>query len=365
MMKERREPVRKPVPWEPRVQQRGRVGGREKVERQVPGQALGRKLLLHRLQPRPRERDIDRTIGEHEQQPARTGAARHQPDEVHRRVVAPVEIVEEEHERRIGSQRLERLGDLTEHAVGRRAKSLVLQRIARLDERRHLGQPRRRVPSQQGGDASAPRIAREPSERVEHRQVRFGAAGVLQALTLRDPGSSVLLDLPQEGVDDARLADPAFPDHEHDLTLAGERSHERRMQRHERAVASNQRCPGHVERRCTDGVRGAGSIVGRRRVERRRGRHWRNEAIPDPPCRVHEPRRRRIVPESAANLTNRDLQHRIADVDSRPDVIEQLVFGDDPVHVASEVIEHAVGLRGQPDGARALPQQLRPRIEAE
>ena len=105
-------------------------------------------------------------------------------------------------------------------------------------------------------------MAREPAERIEHRQVRFRAAGVLQALTLRDPHSRIPLDLPQEGVDDARLADPAFTDHEHDLTLAGERAHKRRMQRLERAVASNQRCRGHVDRRRTGELKGAGPIVG-------------------------------------------------------------------------------------------------------
>jgi len=64
------------------------------------------------------------------------------------------------------------------------------------------------------------------------------------------------------------------------------------------------------------------------------------------------------------DFTDRDFQDSVADVHFRPDVIEQFVFGDDALRVTDEVVEHAEGLRRQPDGTVVVPKHLRPGIQS-
>src|SRR5262249_22450966 len=141
----------------------------------------------------------------------------------------PMQIVEDDDERRLGGERFQRFGDLSEHALRRCAEDLVLQRLALLDQGWHLGQPRRSVAPEQRDDALPAPKTREATRRVENRQVRFGTAHVLEALTPRDPHVRVvLLYARYERVDHAGLADPAFADDEHHLTATTDGARERR-----------------------------------------------------------------------------------------------------------------------------------------
>ena len=81
--------------------------------------------------------------------------------------------------------------------------------------------------------------------------------------------------------------------------------------------------------------------------------------------RFDEARRLGIVRKRLANLTDRDLQHGIADERVRPDRADQSLFRYKLPGLRQQVCEHRERLGPELDGARVPPETLVDRVEGE
>jgi hypothetical protein len=78
-----------------------------------------------------------------------------------------------------------------------------------------------------------------------------------------------------------------------------------------------------------------------------------------------EPRRFRIVGQGFADLTDRDLEHRVADEGVGPDGANQALLRDELTRTRQQMLEHRERLRAQLDDLGAPPQALVDRVEVE
>ena len=155
---------------------------RQILERQLLTFPSGKELLLHRLERMPAGDQLGRPVGaDHHQMrgPPTAGDVR---DQVQRREVAPVQVLQHEHERRVRRQRVERLAHLPEHPLARRAERLAAEELAigRRDDRWHLHQPHRRVRAQHVNDLRI--LEAQLPNRVQDGQVRLAHPVLLQTL---------------------------------------------------------------------------------------------------------------------------------------------------------------------------------------
>ena len=92
------------------------------LERQFLTEAVRLQLPLDALQRMLAEDDVDRPIRADHHQPCGVAAPGEVADQIERRVVAPVQILEHDDERRLDGDRVHRLGHLAQHAFagGRR-----------------------------------------------------------------------------------------------------------------------------------------------------------------------------------------------------------------------------------------------------
>jgi hypothetical protein len=63
-----------------------------------------------------------------------------------------------------------------------------------------------------------------------------------------------------------------------------------------------------------------------------------------------------LVTQGAADLTHTDLESGIADEDSGPECLEQLLLGDEAAGMRHEMLQDAEGFRRERDGLRPFPQ---------
>src|SRR5262249_32799409 len=93
-------------------------------------------------------------------------------EEIDRRGIAPVQILDHEQERHGGGDRVDRVDELAEHPLGRCAGDPATQRIelAVWDERRHLSEPQRSVAGEDGYEIPSAFAATEPREGLEDRE---------------------------------------------------------------------------------------------------------------------------------------------------------------------------------------------------
>ena len=205
---------------------------------------------------------VDRPVAAQHEEARGLAALREKADQVERRGIAPVEVLEHEDQRLLRAERLGELGDLAQHALARGALELALQRCAAVlaDEPGHLHEPARRHAAQRLDEGRPAGAARERAERLEHRQVRLAAAEVVEALAARDAHRR--LDPREPRVDQRRLADAGLAGHEHHLALR------RRapgpavlVERRERVVAADERQPADGRRpaACSAPARAAGA----------------------------------------------------------------------------------------------------------
>jgi hypothetical protein len=200
-----------------------------------------------------------------QQQPRGLAPAQHRGDEVERRVVGPVQVLEYEHDRRRRRDGVERLEHLAQHPRAGRALRAIADGVGRLalaEQPRQLHEPSRRALRQRRHDRVAGRSARKRAERLEHRHVRLAGPALCQALP--DSHDGIRGRLVQEGV--------------HERALAGARL----APRQHACAASRQRPP-----QCVAQPRQlrlpAGGRRGVARGRRRRGRHERRVVLEDAP----------------------------------------------------------------------------------
>ena len=198
-------------------------GPGQELDPQLLALPVSGQLLLHCAQRMRADDHVDGAERAEQQQARRLPAARERGDEIERGVVAPVKVLEDEHEGDLGRQRLKRLGHLAEHALPRRPEDLPLQPITVgcADQRGHLDEPGGRVALENGDDAVPVVLAAESPEGLEHGHVGLSRAVEGETLAPRRPDAPALQPV-QEQVDERGLPDTGLARDEDDLSLSAE-----------------------------------------------------------------------------------------------------------------------------------------------
>ena len=112
------------------------------------------QLVLDRVERMPSGQRLGGPARGEDQDPRRPGAPREVGEPVHRRGIAPVEILEPEDQGGVRGHDLDGLGQLAQHPLPGDAGGLSLERpqLRGVQDRRHLDEPRRRVLAEQAGD---------------------------------------------------------------------------------------------------------------------------------------------------------------------------------------------------------------------
>jgi hypothetical protein len=352
-MDRRGEPRRDLRAWKTRLEIARDVGLREIVHGELvtlPAQAqpadhVGQAVLLHG--------DVRRPVGPDHHQPRRLTTLAEQRQQIERRRIAPVQVLEHEHECHRPGQLLRQHGKLAQHAFGSGRVQGTAQLIITVAEQpRQLRQPGRRDATQQAGQIGAMRQSGEAFGGFEHRHVWLARSELLDTTTAADPhrrGGSEECIGGEERFDERRLADPGRARHEDDLALARDGSLEERLQSRELDRTADERSRrdglGHRHRphlmRCADEAKAAAMN------------------------RLDEGRRLGVVAQRDAQLADRLRQRVRRDCDVTPDGVQQLVFRDEHAGTLDEVEEDRPRLRPQ-WYSDASPGELAPtQIEAE
>ena len=202
------------------------VGLLQPLERQLTSQAVHHQILLERLERTVGHDDVRRTVCADHEQSGRFSPPGDRGDDVERRVIGPVEILEDEHDGGCGGHDFERLAEFTHHTFARGAENLPLERglLVASDEGRELNHPRRRVRLQRVHDLRAAWSTRELPDRFEHRVIGFFAAEALDRLTACHAQTwNAKGGLPKD-IHQTRLPNPGFADHKHHLPATVERA---------------------------------------------------------------------------------------------------------------------------------------------
>ena len=167
-----------------------------------------------------------------DEQADRVAPPQHRGEQVERRVVGPVQVLEHERERRRRADGVERLEHLAQHPGARRALRAVAHRLgvrAVVEQPRQLDEPRRRALRERGHDRLPRRAAGEVAERLQDRHVRLAGAAVAEAL----PDARGHAGAGQERVDERALADARLAAHHHAGAQAAHGALERPVQQRE------------------------------------------------------------------------------------------------------------------------------------
>ena len=225
-----------------RIEVRRHIGGRQQLERDLLAQPLRLQFLVHATQRVIGDRHLDRPEGADHQQSGRLATPGNTSDQVDGGRIAPLQVLEHEHQRAAAREDLERVGHLAQHAGGHCAHRAIAAPLCRgvRGECRQLRHPRRRVPSQRFTELTCTVVACQTAERFENREIRLALSVLLEALPARHTDAA-RLHLLDEPIDEGRLADPRLTGDEHDRPRAGHRLSQARMEPGEILLAPDHR----------------------------------------------------------------------------------------------------------------------------
>jgi hypothetical protein len=328
----------------------------QRLQRQLRALAASEQLARERRERVPLRDEIAGTVGAEHQQACVAAPARERRDQVDRRAVAPVQVLEDQHQRCRRRELAERVQHLAQASLRRDPGGGAQQQreVVLVEQPRHLREPRRREAAQQRHELVERDLLGEVAERLEQRQERLARAVVLEALPLRDADALACRRLLEEGVDQHRLAEPRGAGHEHHLRLAVAREAQR--------VVQLVLAPDHAGLAVAVGI-AARLRGGRRRDHDRRlvrgaralARDRGDEAVAAAMNGLDEARRARVVAEELADLADRDGEHRVADGGLGPDVREQVRLGDELLRPRRQVVQHRQHLRRHRQRLTAAP----------
>src|SRR5437867_5740724 len=258
---------------------------------------------------------IDRTVGADQEQPRGLLPPSEQRDQIDRRCVTPVQVLEHEHQRRLRGQRFDRLRHLAQHPLARGPQELSLQSVPvrAVEEPRHLREPGGRVLAQEGDQPVAPALAAEAAEGIQHGQMGLRRPVRLDTLAVRDPHARIDGHAREKGPDDPCLADARLTGHEDDLACPAPRRFDSSLEAVERGLAADE-----VGRAAVSEAAAGGSGPDSRSLGRPvslwpglGGGDARDEAISAAVNRRHEARRADSIAEGPPDLAHADLEHGI------------------------------------------------------
>ena len=209
-------------PPQPPRQIRGHVLGEQQLQGQFAHQPAPPQLLHQAVQRVRVEHEVHRAIRPEHQQLRGLPPLRQVGQQVHRGPVTPLQVFEHEHQRGVGRQHVERLGEFAAHAGRGRPGHLALEpfQLRLAHQPRELYQPQGRIPPQHRQDRVARRSVAQLPQRLEERQVRFPLAIVLGALPPPDPPRAPGRTVGQKLIDHRRLANPDVAADEDELARA-------------------------------------------------------------------------------------------------------------------------------------------------
>ena len=182
----------------------------------------------------PADDDVGRPVGAEQEEARALGAQSERRNQVDRRRIAPLEVVEPENQRALRGERLDGVAHLAQHALAIRAGDAREKPFAlRLrEERRHLREPRRGVATEHVEHPIPAGTAAHRRQRLQHRKVRLPGSVVLDALPAGDAKLVAGRGGGEEMAGQRGLADSRLAGEEHDLP----RPRERRVEPRRRAA---------------------------------------------------------------------------------------------------------------------------------
>jgi hypothetical protein len=113
------------MPWAPVSEILADRGLDQVGQRQPVALAMQEQVLLDGCERVLADLNLDRSIRAQQEQPGRAGPSRQIGDQIQRRIVGPVKVLEPEHEETLSAQRLQRLRHFAQHSLGHCAGRLT------------------------------------------------------------------------------------------------------------------------------------------------------------------------------------------------------------------------------------------------
>jgi hypothetical protein len=254
----------------------------------------------------------------------------HGVEEIEGRSVAPMQVLEYQHEQRscrpCGAHRVEQL---TQHAITRgtdRAGPELIGGIGR-DEAGQLQHPAGSQLRESLDERLSVRCGARLAHRAEHRHIGLASAPQLDALA--DADGHIGRERGEELLYHRRLANAGRPGKEHHLAITAHRSRESFVQLCQLALAASEMW------RLPAGWRlDAGCLTSQ----------GANEPVAPSVGSADERLTAAIVANRSTSRLDAGGEGRLADETVTPDVVEELLLGDDPIPVLDKVGEHVEDL---------------------
>jgi hypothetical protein len=132
-----------------------------------------------------------------------------------------VQVFEPEHDRSVGGEHFQGLGDLAQHSIRRdRGVALQQRRVGAVGQPGQQRQPGRRVAHENAAQRCGAGLPGQTFQRLQDRQVGFAGAVLLDAAALRPPQIGSGAVSLAERLDQRRLADARLAGDENDPALA-------------------------------------------------------------------------------------------------------------------------------------------------
>ena len=282
-----------------RGHQLGDLAAREPVERRRWVSIAVAAQRGDQLRQRVVVVDLGVAVGAEEHRAPRLRRPDQVAQQLQRRAVGPLQVVEHEQQRRAGGDLRQQRGERVEQPLALDARLGLDRRAPR--RRAELGQQRREVGGARAeplGGAGQRGAARPAAQHLEHRLVGAGA-GLVEAPEEDD--RAVAVDRARELGRQARLADPRVAGEQDEAPLVADRRVPRLVQGAERLLAADERVPR--RRGLERGRQRAGREAGRRGRLGRRARRRAAAARGAPSPRGRAPCRARRAASGAARRT--------------------------------------------------------------
>ena len=345
----------------------------EAAERQPLAVRLARELAEH-VRERIMPADLDVAIRADDEQPRVADGAHQKLQQQERRLVGAVEIVEQQHQRRGARRALK----VRRHGVERpKPRLLRRQHGRRLEPRKsrpQLGREREDVGGRGPEVADEARGLLLADGRTQDLHPRPECRRTLPFMTAAtEDARATLARVGRHLLRGPRLADSRLADEEDERTDAVLGVGETRAQPRHRSVATDER-RGVARRRLVGGYRHPDTVRPARSIGRRVARPRRrriapvdggDEAIAAAVDRLDDVLAGGVIVERLPRRGDASWEHRLAHELPGPEMLEQLVLGDDAVATLDEVAQDVEDLRLELHEPRTSPQLEEIRVELE
>ncbi len=303
--------------------------------------------------------DFHRPVRPQHEQARGSSAAGQRGEQVERRVITPVQVLQQEDKRRVNAQRFQEIGQLAQHPlVGDIKGSRRLSGTAILAKQR--GPPARGMTFQHGPEHDWPQALFRAAQRLQHGEVWFAAAVVFKTLAQGERNSPPP-DAGLEHVEQGGLAAPRLPREEHHVAPPRQGLVQVVLQFAQLGGAADQ--DGDDLRQRDRRFRGGGpGPVGLRGGSC--GPHPGHEPVAAAMGRLDEPGALWVIPKGFADFADADFQRGVRDQRVGPDGAEDLLLDHKLSRSVGEIPKNSQSLWREGHYLSAAPQVTADRIES-